>query len=155
TAKGRLDCAAAEQHAFRASAAKVAADASWGNSRACTVLKVADNALDGHLALAKGEQTQAIAAFRKGVEAEDTLRYDEPPNWYLPVREALGAALLMQGEHAEAEGIFRENLKKHPRDGRSLLGLRESLQAQGKSDAARFVQREYASAWQRADTALR
>ncbi len=50
--------------------------------------------------------------------------------------------------------MFRENLKKYPRDGRSLLGLRESLQAQDKSDAARLVQQEFEAAWKRADTAL-
>jgi hypothetical protein len=154
TAKGNRQSAEAERRAFLAVAAKLPADAAWGNSSARTVLQVAENSLDARIALARGDRQSAIASFRKAAAAEDALRYNEPPDWYLPVRESLGAALLLNGESAEAERVFRENLKKYPRDGRSLLGLRESLKAQGKSDAARLIQQEFQAAWQQADTAL-
>jgi len=108
--------------------------------------------LDARMALARRDGKTAIALLRKAAAAEDQLRYNEPPDWYLPAREALGAALLMNGEHEEAERVFREELKKNPRGGRSLLGLRESLKAQGKRDAARFVQTELDAAWKNADT---
>jgi tetratricopeptide (TPR) repeat protein len=106
------------------------------------------------VALARQDGKTAIALLRKAVAAEDRLRYNEPPDWYWPAREALGAALLINGEEEEAERVFRAELKKNPRSGRSLLGLRESLKAQGKTDAARFVQREFDIAWKNADTAL-
>jgi Flp pilus assembly protein TadD len=83
------------------------------------------------------------------------LNYDEPPGWYYPTRESLGAALLLAGEAAEAEKVFRQDLEHNPRNGRSLFGLAESLKKQGNSQAARAAQRDFESAWKSADTKLR
>src|SRR5262249_40615631 len=114
-----------------------------------------ENLLAGKIALAKRDKKGAVEYFRKGVEAEDALNYDEPAGWYIPVRESLGAALLMNGEAAEAEQVFRADLRKNPRSGRSLFGLVESLKAQGKTTDAQFVQKELEAAWKTADTKLR
>jgi hypothetical protein len=154
TVKGNLNSAEVEREAVRKVLAATPAEAPWGNSKARTVLSIAAGVLDGRIALARGEKQQAISAFRKAVAEEDTLKYNEPPDWYLSARESLGAALLIAGENQEAERVFREDLKKNPRGGRSLLGLRESLSAQGKGDAARLVQQEFDAAWQNADTKL-
>jgi tetratricopeptide (TPR) repeat protein len=154
TAKGNPEKAETARSAFRATAAAVPDDVLWGNSSARTVLEVAGTMLDARMALAREDAKTAIALLRKAVAAEDRLRYNEPPDWYLPAREALGAALLVNREGEEAERVFRAELKKNPRSGRSLLGLRESLKAQGKTDAARFVQRELDVAWKNADTVL-
>jgi TolA-binding protein len=70
------------------------------------------------------------------------------------VRESLGAALLTSGDAAGAERVFRDDLERNPRSGRSLFGLSESLKAQGKRDAARLVEREFGRAWKSADTKL-
>jgi hypothetical protein len=69
----------------------------------------------------------------------------------LPVRETLGAVLLLGGDAAEAEKEFRAGLVQYPRSGRCLLGLRESLKAQKMDDAARLVMQEFQAAWQNAD----
>jgi tetratricopeptide (TPR) repeat protein len=153
-AKGDLKRAEAEREQFLATAAKVPADMAWGNSTARGVLTVAEYMLDGRIAVARGDRRAAIAALRRAVAAEDALKYNEPMDWYLPAREPLGAVLLAEGEAGEAERVFRANLKKYPRDGRSLLGVRESLKAQGKHDAARLVQQEFQAAWQQADTSF-
>jgi hypothetical protein len=85
------------------------------------------------------------------VQREDDLNYGEPPDWMLPVRETLGAVLVLGGDAAEAENVFRAALVRHPRSGRSLLGLRESLKAQKKDHAARLIDQEFRAAWQNAD----
>ena len=72
----------------------------------------------------------------------------------MPVRELLGGALMANGDHAEAEKVFRADLEKHPRNGRSLFGLMESLKAQGKRSAAEFVKIEFDAAWKNADIRL-
>jgi Flp pilus assembly protein TadD len=88
------------------------------------------------------------------VTAEDALAYDEPPAWFLPVRESLGGALMANGRYAEAERVFRDDLERNRRNGRSLFGLMESLKAQRKTDAARMVEQEFQAAWKDADFKL-
>jgi TolA-binding protein len=71
------------------------------------------------------------------------------------VRESLGGALLRAGQAAEAEAVFRENLKRYPRHGRSLFGLMESLKAQKKTTDAELVRREFEEAWKQSHVRLR
>ena len=89
------------------------------------------------------------------MEIQDGLAYDEPPAWYYPVRESLGAALLLAGDAARAEAVFRDGLGRSPRNGRMLFGLLASLKAQGKTEAAEWVEREFQAAWKGADLELR
>lgn len=152
---GQLSSAEAELKALRDVAATVAVDAPLGNSTARGVLRVAEHVLAGKLALARGDKPAALELLRKGVEAEDALNYNEPADWDLPVRESLGGALIASGDMAEAEKVFRAELIKHPRNGRALFGLIESLKRQGKTSSVQFVQREFDRAWEKADTKLR
>jgi tetratricopeptide (TPR) repeat protein len=111
--------------------------------------------LSARIAIAKNDKKAAIGFLRKALEVEDSLNYDEPEDWYIPVRESLGGALMQTGDYADAERVFRAELEKHRRSGRALFGLMESLKAQGKKQAASLVQREFETAWKNADTKLR
>jgi tetratricopeptide (TPR) repeat protein len=141
-----------EKTAFAAARARVPASWIWLNNKASDVLSIAAASLDARLAATNRE---AIPFWRKAVEIEDQLVYDEPPPWYYPVRESLGAALLRSGQAAEAEAVFREGLRRKPRNGRMLFGLLESLKAQKKDHGARLVQAEFTEAWKHADIVLR
>lgn len=116
---------------------------------------VATNVLDARIAEAKGDRKAAIASWTKAVAAEDALSYDEPPTWYYPTRESLGAALLLDGQAVEAEKVFRADLELHPRSGRSLYGLSESLKAQKRAADAAWAQAQFEAAWKDADTKVR
>ena len=152
--KKQVTSAEAELKALRDTAQSVPTDAPFGNSSARGVLNVAERLLEGRIASARGEKQPAIELLRKAVEAEDAVNYNEPPDWDLPVREWLGGALLANNDSAEAEKIYRAELAKHPRNGRALFGLIESLKRQGKESSARLVQREFDRAWEKADTKL-
>jgi tetratricopeptide (TPR) repeat protein len=119
-----------------------------------TMLMVAERVLGARIATVKGETKAAIDLLRQGVEIEDTLPYGEPPAWYSPVRESLGVALLRARRHAEAEAVFRADLERNRRSGRSLFGLMAVLKAQGKTYGARLVEGEFEKAWAEADTKL-
>jgi len=95
-----------------------------------------------------------IARLEKAVEIQDTLAYIEPPAWFYPVRQNLGAALLEAGRAAEAEAVYREDLRQYADNGWSLFGLAESLRAQGKLAEAAEAQQRFEAAWQRADVTL-
>jgi tetratricopeptide (TPR) repeat protein len=153
---GNVKQAETERAAFAAARAAVPEKSLAGpQNSAAAVLEVAANVLDARIAEAKGDGTAAIASWRKAVEAEDRLAYDEPPGWYYPTRESLGGALLRAGQAAEAEAVFRADLEQHPRNGRSLYGLTKSLEAQKKTADAAFARAQYETAWKDADTPVR
>ncbi len=117
--------------------------------------RVADHVLRARIAGAKGDSKTEIDTLGKGVEIEDALGYDEPPAWYLPTRESLGAALLRSGHAAAAERVFQADLERNRRSGRSLFGLMGALASQSRAYDAAFVRQELERAWHGADTQLR
>ncbi|HLY20334.1 MAG TPA: hypothetical protein VKR61_24065 [Bryobacteraceae bacterium] len=152
---GRGDHAAAarDQAAFEVIRAAIPADAPWGtNNKAADVMTVAAEIVAARLASSPAD---ALPHWQRAVTVQDALVYDEPPAWYYPVRESLGASLLLAGKSAEAENVFREGIRKSPRNGRMLFGLMESLRAQGKNEDADSVRREFQAAWAKADITLK
>jgi len=125
------------------------------NNKAKDIMKVAENVLGGQIALAKKDSAAAIGMFRDAVAVQDTLKYGEPPDWFFPVRESLGATLLMTGDAAGAEKVFREDLDRNPRNPRSLFGLQQALKAQGRDYDAGFVQDQFRNSWKGENSALK
>jgi tetratricopeptide (TPR) repeat protein len=109
--------------------------------------------LDGEIARAAGDLPAAIAAFERAVTADDALDYDEPEPIPFPARHWLGAALLEAKRPADAERVYRDDLKDHPHNGWSLLGLQLALKAQGKTSAD--VDKDLQTSWSRSDTWIR
>jgi tetratricopeptide (TPR) repeat protein len=152
---GKPDSAEKERSLLVSAVKNLPKDQPYGFNTARDVFNVAGNVLSARIALAKNDKQVAIEFLKKAVDVEDLLNYDEPEDWYIPVRESLGGMLIISGSYAEAESVFRAELKKHPRNGRALFGLMESLKKQNKTAAAQFVQREFDAAWKNADTRLR
>ena len=153
-ATGAGERAIAEREAFDGARKALPKDAMLNLNRAEDVLEVARAVLDARLAAAVGDHEAAVAAWRRAVERQDALAYDEPPPWYYPIRESLGAALYAAGKAGEAEAVFRDDLTRNPRNGRSLFGLAASLRAQGNTTAAGAVDREFSTAWSAADVRI-
>jgi len=126
----------------------------FGLNPAGKILKIAEVVLTAKISAAKHDDKSAIKLLREAVELEDSLAYDEPSVWCLPVRESLGGVLLRSGNYPEAEQVFRGDLDRNKRNGRSLFGLLESLKAQKKTYATSLVQQQFESAWKNADTKL-
>jgi tetratricopeptide (TPR) repeat protein len=154
TATGKRRDAAAEKTAFAAAREALPPGTGFGLNPGARVLDVAANVLDARLATAAGDHKLAIAAWHRAVEAQDALNYDEPADWYYPVRESLGGALLAAKQPAEAETVFRADLERNPRNGRSLFGLSEALRAQKRDGDAAWVRRQFEAAWREADGPL-
>jgi tetratricopeptide (TPR) repeat protein len=124
------------------------------NNKTKSILRIADDVLAAKIAMARRDMAAAIARLQDGVAVQDSLNYGEPPDWYFPVRESLGATLLLSGDAAAAERVFREDLDHNPRNPRSLFGLRESLRKQGRNYDAGFVENQFRTAW-KGDTSLK
>jgi tetratricopeptide (TPR) repeat protein len=118
------------------------------------VLALAEASLRGEVLLARRQFGPAIAALRRAVELEDALESEEPPPWPVPARQALGAALLVAGQAAEAERAFREDLQRHPENGWALYGLAESLRRGKRPTEAAAVEERFRLAWAGADAPM-
>jgi tetratricopeptide (TPR) repeat protein len=152
---GRREQAARELAALERIAAATPPERSLGQvNSARTMLELASHVLAGELAATRGRMDDAIQQLREAVQIQDHLRYMEPPPWYFPVRQALGAVLLQAGRPAEAAAVYREDLRRNPENGWSLYGLAQSLRAEGKTAEAKAVERRYRQAWARADVEL-
>jgi tetratricopeptide (TPR) repeat protein len=119
------------------------------------IYHIADDILAARIASARGDKTAAIALLRDAVSNQDQLLYNEPADWYYPVRESLGGALLQSGDAKAAEQVFRDDLKLNPRNPRSLFGLAESLTRQNRDYDASWIKQQFATAWQGADVQLK
>lgn len=166
--KGQLVKAEEERKAFTDTSAHLNPGPAYGMyyNEWSVLLGIAGHVMDARIAAAKGYAAngipasnaglpEAISHWRQAVEIQDKMAYDEPPEWYYPVRESLGAALLIAGKPAEAELTFREDLKRNPRNPRSLFGLWKSLEAQKKSTEAQQARQMFEAAWKSADVQLR
>jgi tetratricopeptide (TPR) repeat protein len=156
SAKGKAAEAQRELHALQ----KLAADSDLVNLKIFdlnslgSLARIGTAMLDGEIARRGGKHARAIAAYRKAVELDDSLRYSEPPDWMLVPRHYLGEALLAAGRAKDAENVYREDLNRHRNNGWSLVGLEHSLRRQGRTKEADEAAAEHAKTWTRADVKL-
>src|SRR5437879_1195340 len=150
----KLDDAEAERDALMKAAAEVSADTMLGCNHSRDLLSLASHLLEGRIALARVRTQAAVEHFRQAAEIEDKLLYDEPPDWFIPAREALGHALMVTGNYREAEKVFREDLVRHPASGRSVFGLWQCLKADGNKTEAKRAEADFREAWKHADVKL-
>jgi len=154
---GKAEAAAAERTAWLAAVATVPDTALFGGTgltSARSVFDVASLVLDARIAAARNENDRAISLWQQAVTSADPLPYDEPPIWFYPIRESLGAALLGADRAVDAERVFRQELEKSPRNPRALFGLHVALMTQGRVADAAWVEREFDQAWKNADSKL-
>ena len=126
----------------------------WDINTTRHLLQIAEQVLAGEIAAQRGDLPVAVARLEAAVKLEDTLHYDEPAPWYAPTRQTLGAILLEAGRAAEAEAVYRAELRTYPANGWSLFGLAQALRAQGKGQEATQVARQFAQVWSHADVVL-
>ena len=143
-----------ERKALQALQKNLADDYFIGFGTAPKLLQIATLVLNGDMAAKAGKHENAIAALSRAARLEDSLLYNEPPDWYFPTRHVLGALLLESGHPQEAEVVYWEDLKKNPANGYSLYGLHLAQSAQGNDAAAAATKEQFDTAWQAADTVL-
>jgi tetratricopeptide (TPR) repeat protein len=147
---GKLDEAEAEHKIVADAEEKTSPDAIFQmpiNNKTKDILKIAENVLGAKISLAKNDMDATVNQLRAAVATQDLLKYDEPEDWFYPVRENLGAVLLKVGDYAGAEEVFRADLALHPRNPRSLFGLEQALKAMDKAYDAGFVRKQFDANW--------
>jgi tetratricopeptide (TPR) repeat protein len=153
-ARGRLAEARTALADLKALEARIPPDAAAGFNSLKGILAVAVPIVAARIAASEHHDEEAIAQLRQAVAAEDQLAYNEPADWFFPARHLLGAQLLIAGRAAEAESVYREDLKHNPHNGWALYGLAVALKRQGKGPDSARTRRELEAAWQHADIRL-
>ena len=118
------------------------------------LLEIAKSLLRGEMAYRSSDTANAVLAFEEAVTLQDALPYTEPPFWYYPTRQSLGAALLASNRLAEAQAVFEEDLEQYPMNGWSMFGLAEALRRQGDETGAEQITARFETVWQFADVSL-
>jgi tetratricopeptide (TPR) repeat protein len=153
--QGNASAAQSERNAMLDLVHALPPDAGFGEwNSAKDVFAVAVETLDGEIELAQKHYDQAAKFYRDAAELQDKLNYGEPPDWLLNSRELWGDTLLKKGDWSAAEKVFREDLDRHPRGARSLYGLINALQKQGKTYEASLLKPQFDTAWKQADIQL-
>jgi hypothetical protein len=153
-AKGQTMEAAASLTDLKTLAAATPADYGAGLNVLKDVSVLAMTVLEGTIAIQENDRERGYALLQQAVQLEDHLAYDEPSAWFYPVRHLLGGQLLRDGKAAQAEAVFREDLRHNLNNGWALYGLSQALKAQGKKNEVAATDREFAKAWTHADVTL-
>ena len=147
---GKIEEAEAEYKIVADAEAATPADAIFQmpiNNKTKDILKIAKDVLGAQVAMSKKDMNAGIQSLRAAVAVQDGLHYNEPADWFFPVRESLGAALLKSGDAGAAEKVFREDLERNPRNPRSLWGLHQALVQQHRDYDAGFIKSQFDASW--------
>ncbi|MBL0745667.1 tetratricopeptide repeat protein [Chryseolinea lacunae] len=132
----------------------IAEQLNWGINKVTDVCKISSKVLEAELYIKEGKHKEAIQLLSDAIHIEDSLNYNEPPDWFFSVRHILGNVLLKTKDYEQAEKIYREDLAHWPKNGFALNGLAESLVAQGKTSEAEAIKQQFTEAWKYADITL-
>jgi tetratricopeptide (TPR) repeat protein len=154
-AKGDTENARKEQAIFHDGVRHVPKETAVSNNTAESIIAVANHMIEGELLIAEGKLDAGLEELRAALTLEDALKYDEPPSWMIPLRHTIGANLMHAGRFAEAEQVYRDDLKRLPENGWSLLGLSQALAAQQKGGVELEATRaRFKKVWAKADVKI-
>jgi tetratricopeptide (TPR) repeat protein len=111
------------------------------------LLQLAETVARGRFALASGRYGEAVRFYREAAAQEEKIPYMEPPFWYYPVQQSLGAALFKAGKYAEAREAFTRALTQSPNNGWALYGLAQTNRATGLKAEAEAANAALRKAW--------
>ena len=151
---GDLKKALDEKRLFDETRGKVSVNMTYGYNKAEKLVQIAEHVLNAKIALAENKPQEAVLHYELAIGVQDQLSYNEPPDWFFPVRESLGGLLLLNQHYEKAEKIFREELKIHPKNGRALYGLSEALKGQNKHYDYFWTSQEFQKVWLYSDVTL-
>jgi tetratricopeptide (TPR) repeat protein len=154
-AKSNTENARKEQAIFRELVQRVPKETAVSNNTAESIVAVANHMIEGEILIAERKLDPGLEELRAALTLEDVLKYDEPPSWMIPLRHTIGANLMHAGRFAEAEQIYRDDLKRLPENGWSLLGLSQALAAQQKDGVELEATRaRFNKVWAKADVKI-
>ncbi|MUP46189.1 hypothetical protein E0K83_10590 [Gramella sp. BOM4] len=123
----------------------------WEINSVATLMQIAKRVLKAEILANQQEFEESIALLKEAVEIEDSLNYDEPPDWFFSVRHHLGAVQIEAGNYTEAIATYNEDLKKLPRNGWAQHGMRLAYELLEDQENVKKMDQLIARSWKGAD----
>ena len=111
------------------------------------VAQIAAHVLRARIAQAAKDHDATVRELEAAIRLQDALPYMEPAYWYYPVRQTLGAVMLMKGDARAARDAFGESLARTPNNAWALYGLQQAYAQEGKKREAKAVETRFRKAW--------
>ena len=127
----------------------------WDINSVDQLVRIADNVLQAEILRNERSFAEAEQLLLEAVAVEDSLNYQEPPDWFFSVRHHLGDLYMETQKYEKAELVYRDDLETYKKNGYALNGLYHSLIGQDKASEAEEVKLQFEVAWQYADTPLK
>jgi len=154
-AKSDTGNARKEQATFRELVQHVPKETAVSNNTAESIIALANHMIEGELLIAEGKLDPGLDELHAALALENALKYDEPPSWMIPLRHTIGANLMAASRFADAEQVYRDDLKRLPENGWALLGLSQALAAQQKEgEELQSTRARFEKIWAKADVKI-
>ncbi len=123
----------------------------WDINSVSTLMQIAEKVLKGEILANEGKYDESIALLKEAVEIEDSLNYDEPPDWFFSVRHHLGALQIEAGKYKDAIATYEEDLKKLPKNGWAQHGMRLAYENLNDDANVQKMDQQIRQSWKGAD----
>jgi len=127
----------------------------WEINTATDLIAIAINVLEGEIAAKNLNYDTAIQKLTRAVEIEDSLNYNEPPDWFFSVRHNLATVLIEAGSLEDAIEVLQQDLKNFPENGWALSGLTRPYHDTEQELLWNEYKERFFRAWEHADVALK
>lgn len=127
----------------------------WGINSVYDLCIIAEKVLEGEICTKEKKYNRAIILLKEAVSAEDTLNYDEPPDWFFSVRHHLGAVLIESGKYNEAIQVYKEDLKIYRDNGWALCGMMNAYKKTGNKSKYDETKKLFDESWKYADIKIK
>lgn len=126
----------------------------WDINNTFQLLQIAKRVLEGEILASQKNYEASISLLMEAVSLEDSLAYQEPPDWFFSVRHHLGAVQIEAQQYQDAIKTYQEDLEKLPKNGWALHGLRLAYSQMNKENELSEIEGQLQESWATADIEL-
>lgn len=123
----------------------------WNINSVYDLVQIAQKVLKASIVAQEGDFLQSIDLLKDAVAIEDSLNYNEPPDWFFSVRHYLGAVQLEAGAYENAISTYQQDLRNLPKNGWALRGLSLAYSKLGDESNRKRIEEMFTTAWRTAD----
>lgn len=123
----------------------------WDINSVDQLMQIARRVVKAEILASEEKYDESIALLKEAVDIEDSLNYDEPPDWFFSVRHHLGAVQIEAGNYKDAIATYEQDLRKLPKNGWAQHGMLLAYQNLNDDTNVQKMNEEIRQSWKGAD----